>query len=133
MASSRPHLLTLDDLGANGRRLHVLRFRTLDVATPGNIAVASFFIILILTNGSGSARHIERLDIHDGDIHIIPAGRTFQLVHAGEMQGWVIGFDPTLLHAFGAQLGLDHAGNRTDTQPLPEQSRFVRLRPDTER
>lgn len=134
MSHSQPHLMTLDALGANGWPLHTVRLPSLDVTSPGDVHVASFFIILIVTQGSASAQHVEQLDIHDGDIHIIPAGMKFQLLSAGKLEGWVIGFDPKFLQSYGTQIKLEHASNRAETQLIPDQSVFVRgllrLRPD---
>ncbi len=106
--------------------MKVLRLETLGTATPDAVSVAGCHLILILTEGSGRARHVEALDIGAGDIHFIPAGAQLQLLQAGDMAGWLIGFDPVALALFGAMGGHAHSDASAITQLLPAQSLFVR-------
>lgn len=103
---------------------------------PGPL-VSTFFAVIMLTAGRGRGRHLEQVELQEGDIHLIPAGLEHQPLDTGNLEGWIVGFDPLLLRSLGPDgLQEQHRGTGTTKPPLV-RSLFVRgllrLRPGQSR
>lgn len=92
-----PHVLTLDGMGPGGLPLRVIRIPGQGRLPPPGPLVSTFFMVFVLTAGRGRGRHLEEVELHAGDIHIVPPGVEHQPLDAGDLEGWIVGFDPTLL------------------------------------
>ncbi|MDC0717802.1 helix-turn-helix transcriptional regulator [Nannocystis bainbridge] len=95
-----PQVVTLDEMGAGGMRLHVAYVPEQGPLPPRPL-VSTFFTIFGFTAGSGRGRHLEPVDLRAGDIHLVPAGVEHQPLDIGDLQGWIVGVDPLLLRALG--------------------------------
>ncbi|NVB42291.1 helix-turn-helix transcriptional regulator [Pseudenhygromyxa sp. WMMC2535] len=137
MSPSQPRLVTLDDLGARGRPLHVLSLSSLGPEGPDAESVPTCYLILILTRGSGSARHIEAIELEKGDIHLIPAGSRVELLNAGDAAGWLVAFDPAAFQRFEDIPTGDLSDTPSIHHMIPQQSLIARgllkLRPSPAR
>lgn len=137
VSTDGPRFLTLDDLGAEGRPVQVLNLCGFDRPEVGRPTMAAFYMVLVLTGGRGAARLVEELDAQEGDIHLVPPGLRVELLRAGDLRGWLIGFDPVMVGggAEGARGGRPAPG--AFGALLPEISLSIRgllrLRPDRER
>jgi AraC-like DNA-binding protein len=59
--------------------------------------VATFALFFLVTGGQGHGRHLEQVDARPGELHFIPAGVEIHALNVGELGGWLVAFDPTLL------------------------------------
>jgi AraC-like DNA-binding protein len=59
--------------------------------------VATFALFFLVTGGKGHGRHLEQVDARPGELHFIPAGVEIHALNVGELGGWLVAFDPTLL------------------------------------
>lgn len=119
-----PHVLTLDGFGAGGLPLRVVRVPWQRPAPPPGPLVSTFFMVFVLTAGRGRGRHLEEVDLHAGDIHLVPAGVEHQPLDIGDLQGWIVGFDPTLLSSPERLPGRPRT--RGDAKDAPVRSLFLR-------
>lgn len=119
-----PHVLTLDGFGAGGLPLRVVRVPGQRSTLPPGPLVSTFFMVFVLTAGRGRGRHLEEVDLHAGDIHIIPAGVEHQPLDVGDLEGWIVGFDPTLLSPPKRLPGRPRIGG--DAKDAPVRSLFLR-------
>ncbi|MDI1434800.1 helix-turn-helix transcriptional regulator [Polyangium sorediatum] len=119
-----PHVLTLDEFGAGGLPLRVLRLSgPKPTPLPGPM-ISTFFTVFVLTAGRGRGRHLEEVDLHAGDIHIVPAGVAHQPLEVVDLDGWILGFDPTLLSSPHRLPGRPRIGG--DAKAAPVRSIFLR-------
>ncbi|MCY1074556.1 AraC family transcriptional regulator [Archangium lansingense] len=123
---SPPHLLTLDAMGAGGLPLRVVRIPGDGPVPPPVPLVSTFFMVFVLTAGRGRARHLEELELHEGDIHLVPAGVEHQPLDVGNLEGWIVGFDPLLLRSLGPEWLPAPPRGTGKTKPPPARSLFVR-------
>jgi len=93
----RPRILTLATLGAQGLPLHVSHFASRTLTSSPEPVVATFALFFLVTGGKGHGRHLEQVDARPGEIHFIPAGVEIHALDVGELGGWLVAFDPTLL------------------------------------
>jgi AraC-like DNA-binding protein len=118
-------------MGAGDMRLHVARIP--GPAPPTGPLVSTFFMIFVLTAGSGRGRHLEPLDLRAGDVHLVPEGVEHQPLDIGDLQGWIVGVDPLLLRALGPPLWPGQSRIRGEARPAPARSLVIqgllRLRP----
>lgn len=129
--------MTLGDVGAHdGSSLRVLRM-TGAGPVPSGPHVSTFFMIFVITEGRGRARHLELLDLEAGDVHLVPEGVEHQPLDVSGVQGWLVGFDPRLLGAFEAELPPGGLASGKVARPAPARSLLLRgllrLRPRPER
>ncbi|WP_233261799.1 AraC family transcriptional regulator [Vitiosangium sp. GDMCC 1.1324] len=103
---------------------------------PGPL-VSTFFTVFVLTAGRGRGRHLEQVELHEGDIHLVPAGVEHQPLDIGNLEGWIVGFDPLLLRSLGPEWLPESPRDTGKTKPPPARSLFVRgllrLRPGPSR
>ncbi|MFY0527553.1 helix-turn-helix domain-containing protein [Archangium gephyra] len=123
---SPPQLITLEALGAGGLPLRVIRIPGGAPVPPPGPLVSTFFMVFVLTAGRGRARFLEQLEVHEGDIHLIPAGVEHQPLDIGNLEGWIVGFDPLLLRSLGPEWLPEPPGGLGRTRPPPVRSLFVR-------
>lgn len=120
-----PRVLTLDEFGARGLPLCVVRVpRQRRPTLPPGPLVSTFFMVFVLTAGRGRGRHLEQVNLHAGDIHLIPAGVEHQPLDVGDLEGWIVGFDPTLLSTPERLPGRPRI--RGDAKDAPVRSLFLR-------
>ncbi|ATB39830.1 hypothetical protein CYFUS_005278 [Cystobacter fuscus] len=93
----RPRILTLAALGARGLPLHVSRIASRTLSSSHEPVVATFALFFLVTGGKGHGRHLEQVDARPGELHFIPAGVEIHALNVGELEGWLVAFDPTLL------------------------------------
>ncbi|PCC71179.1 transcriptional regulator, AraC family [Nannocystis exedens] len=121
-----PRVLTLDWAGnAAGAPLFVVRIPRPAPPPPGPL-VSTFFMIFVITGGSGKGRHFEVLDLQAGDVHLVPEGVEHQPLDVGDLQGWIVGFDPRLLGAFAPYSPPGRPRSRDDARPAPARSLLLR-------
>lgn len=121
-----PYVLTLEAMGAQGVPLRVVRIPGHGSPPPPGPLVSTFFMIFVLTAGRGRGRHLESIDLHAGDIHIIPAGVEHQAIDIGNLEGWIVGFDPILLASLEAERFPERLRIRGAAKPELVRSLFVR-------
>ncbi|WNG62093.1 helix-turn-helix transcriptional regulator [Archangium gephyra] len=124
---SPPHVVTLDAMGAGGLPLRVIRIPGghVPVIPPGPL-VSTFFMIFVMTAGRGRARLMEPLEVRGGDIHLVPPGMEHQPLDMGNLEGWLVGFDPLLLRSLGPEWLPEPPRSRGAAKPTPVRSLFVR-------
>ncbi|WP_143195900.1 AraC family transcriptional regulator [Archangium sp. Cb G35] len=124
---SPPHVVTLDAMGAGGLPLRVIRIPggQVPVIPPGPL-VSTFFMIFVMTAGRGRARLMEPLEVRGGDIHLVPPGMEHQPLDMGNLEGWIVGFDPLLLRSLGPEWLPEPPRSRGAAKPTPVRSLFVR-------
>jgi len=93
----RPRILTLAKLGARGLPLHVSHIPSRTLSSSHEPVVATFALFFLVTSGEGHGRHLEHVDARPGELHFIPAGVEIHALNVGEVGGWLVAFDPTLL------------------------------------
>jgi len=59
--------------------------------------VATFALFFLVTGGKGRGRHLAQVDARPGELHFVPAGVEIHALNVGELEGWLVAFDPTLL------------------------------------
>ncbi|MET0402275.1 MAG: AraC family transcriptional regulator [Cystobacter sp.] len=100
---SPPQLMTLETLGARGMPLWVMRMSGTKPEAVLAPKVSTFFMVFVLTEGRGRGRHLEQVELRQGDIHLVPAGVEHQPLEVGNLRGWVVCFDPGLLRSIGPE------------------------------
>lgn len=100
-SSRRPRhrLLTLAALGARGLPLHVSHIASRTLSSSHEPVVATFALFFLVTGGKGCGRHLELVDVRPGELHFIPAGVELHALNVGELEGWLVAFDTTLLNS----------------------------------
>ena len=93
----RHRILTLAELGAGGLPLHVGHIARHTLSSSDEPFVATFALFFLITGGEGLVRHLEQVDARPGVLHFIPAGVEIRALDVGELEGWFVAFDPTLL------------------------------------
>ncbi|WNG59968.1 helix-turn-helix transcriptional regulator [Archangium gephyra] len=93
----RHRILTLAALGARGLPLHVNHIASRTLSSSHEPVVATFALFFLVTGGKGCGRHLELVDVRPGELHFIPAGVEIHALNVGELEGWLVAFDPTLL------------------------------------
>ncbi|MET0405340.1 MAG: AraC family transcriptional regulator [Cystobacter sp.] len=93
----RRRILTLAALGARELPLHVSRIVGRTLLPSQEPVVATFSLFFLVTGGSGHGRHLELVDARPGELHFIPAGAEIHALNVGELEGWMVAFEPTLL------------------------------------
>ncbi|OJH41903.1 helix-turn-helix transcriptional regulator [Cystobacter ferrugineus] len=121
-----PHVLTLDAMGTGALPLRVIRVPWQRAIHPPGPLVSTFFMVFVLTAGRGRGRHLEQLELHAGDIHLVPAGMEHQPLEVDNLQGWIVGFDPMLLRSLGPERLPGQTRIRGEAKPTLERSLFVR-------
>ena len=132
-----PHVLTLDAMDAGSLPLRVVRVPGPRPPPPPGPLVSTFFMVFVLTAGRGRARVVEPLEVQAGEIHIIPAGVEHQPLDLGDLEGWIVGFEPLLLRSLGSERPSGRPRRPGEARPIPERSlllrALLRLRPGPSR
>ncbi|EYF08694.1 putative AraC/XylS-type transcriptional regulator [Chondromyces apiculatus DSM 436] len=121
---SPPQVLTLEEIGAEGLPLRVLRVPGQGLIASPAPMVSTFFMVFVLTAGRGRGRHLEQVELLAEDIHTVPPSVEHQPLDVRALEGWIVGFDPTLL---GASERLPRGPRRRgDAKEVPVRSLFLR-------
>jgi len=100
----RRRILTLAALGARELPLHVSHIASHTLLSSQEPIVATFALFFLVTGGKGHGRHLEQVDARPGELHFIPAGVEIHALDVGELEGWLVAFDPTLLGSLELEL-----------------------------
>ena len=97
--------LTLTALGARSLPLYVTYIASHTLSSSSEPVITSFSVFFLVTGGRGYCRHLEQVDMGSGELHFIPAGSEIRALDVGELEGWLVAFDPTLLGSLETEPG----------------------------
>ncbi|WP_373371796.1 hypothetical protein [Archangium lansingense] len=99
LGPEEPSAATLAALGARGLPHHVSHIASRTLSSSHEPVVATFALFFLVTGGKGCGHHLELVDVRPGELHFIPAGVEIHALNEGELEGWLVAFDPTLLNS----------------------------------